>query len=109
MPALSCALALNRRVPLLMFTIIDQVVVPVAVTYGPLSTWTATLLIPLPPALSCEVPETVRLPAGTVALLAGVVIVTVGGIVSPPAALVIPLRSSDRVPILPALSTAATL
>ena len=86
----------------------DQVVVPVAFTYEPLSTLTATFVTPLPPALSCEVPEIVRLPAGTFALLAGFEMVTVGAVVSAPA-LVVPDASSDRVPILPLLSTAATL
>jgi len=83
LPALSCDLAVKRCVPLVViFTTTDQLVVPVAVTYGPLPTWTATLFIPLPPALSCEVPDTVRLPAGTLALLFGFVMVTVGAVVS---------------------------
>ena len=83
MPALSGALAVKRCVPVVgIFTTTDQLVVPVAVTYGPLSTWTATLFTPLPPALSCEVPDTVRLPAGNVALLFGFVMVTVGAVVS---------------------------
>ena len=83
MPALSCDLAVKRYVPLVgIFTTTDQLVVPVAVTYGPLPTCTATLFIPLPPALSYEVPDTVTLPAGTVALLFGLVMVTVCAVVS---------------------------
>ena len=83
MPALSCDLAVKRYVPLVgIFTTTDQLVVPVAATYGPLPTCTATLFIPLPPALSCEVSDIVRLPAGNVTLLFGFVMVTVGTVVS---------------------------
>jgi hypothetical protein len=73
----------KRYVPLVgIFPTTDQLVVPVTGIGGPQSTWTATLFIPLPPALSCEVPDTVRLPAGNVTLLFGFVMVTVGAVVS---------------------------
>ena len=55
----------------------------VAVTNVPPSSCTATLFTPVPPTLSCEVPDTIRLPASTLALFIGLVIVTVGGVVSP--------------------------
>jgi hypothetical protein len=62
-----------------MLIVIDQLLVPVAVTYGRLSSFTATLFTPVPPILSCEDPETIRLPGNTVVLLLGFVITTVGG------------------------------
>ena len=83
MPALSCDLAIKRYVPLVgIFTTTDQLVVPVAGTYGPLPTCTATSFLPLPPTLSSKVPDIIRLTAGNVTLLFGFVMVTAGAVVS---------------------------
>ena len=83
LPALSSALAHKLCVPDVgIFTTTDQLVGPVTGIGGPRSTCSTTLFIPLPPVLSCEVPDTVMLPASTVALFAGLVMVTVGVVIS---------------------------
>jgi len=81
----------------------------VAAAKLPESTPTATVFTPLPPTLSCAVPLTTVAPEEMLVPLIGLVILTVGGVVSAAAVPVLPDACAETVPILPALLTAATL
>ena len=62
----------------------------VAVAKIPESRLTATVFTPLPPTLSCTVPLTTVLPEEILVPLIGLVILTVGGVVSAAAVQVVP-------------------
>jgi hypothetical protein len=83
-----------------------------AVAYGTvLSCLTVTFFIPLPPGLSRALPCTRILPPGNEEPFFGLVIVTVGAVLSEGGVLpdVFPDAILDGVPLTPELFTAATL